>query len=318
MNNPRKNELDIVVISSETDTVSQKDTRPIAEAIGVHARPMTMDSKVLLLHVNQHKKCDAGAGEHHFVLVTEPSVIIPENGKRWAGHTYVGPLSEDFQPKFSFPWLNSPDPRVDFELSTWSERQSRIVVLSANKFSCIRGELYSLRRASILSNDRVRLFGENWNQGLLRSAKTLVLEYARALCSHAQIGAPNLNSFLAMSRLRSVKPADDKFATMSDYKYSLVIENSLELRTEKLYDAIEAGTIPIYVGPKVEDGIPTSLFHHAEPRLDSIRDALENIAEFVEFEQWREQRREWLGSRSYLAGSDERLGALVQLLRSKI
>jgi hypothetical protein len=89
---------------------------------------------------------------------------------------------------------------------------------------------------------------------------------------------------------------NDKLATMSSYKYALVIENSQEYMSEKLFDAFFAGCIPIYVGPKVEDyGIPKNLVVQAQPNLKSIKQALETAKE-MNFENFQQDLRKFLSN----------------------
>jgi len=63
---------------------------------------------------------------------------------------------------------------------------------------------------------------------------------------------------------RSYKGAvEDKFATLRGYKFTICFENSIfpGYITEKIFDAIFAGSIPIYYGaPDVKEYIPTEVF----------------------------------------------------------
>jgi hypothetical protein len=46
--------------------------------------------------------------------------------------------------------------------------------------------------------------------------------------------------------------SEDKFKTMENYSISVVIENSADYVSEKLFDSISSGAITIYVGPDLE------------------------------------------------------------------
>jgi enamine deaminase RidA (YjgF/YER057c/UK114 family) len=92
-----------------------------------------------------------------------------------------------------------------------------------------------------------------------------------------------------------------------------VIENSLELRTEKLYDAIESCSIPVYVGPDVEDGIPRGLYMQAEPTLSKVLAAMES-AMHIDIEQWKTARDNWMKTESYLNSDTERFNQLLREL----
>jgi len=57
--------------------------------------------------------------------------------------------------------------------------------------------------------------------------------------------------------------ADDKPATMAEYKFSLCFENAIwpGYVTEKIFDCLSVGTIPVYWGaPDIEDDVPASCF----------------------------------------------------------
>jgi hypothetical protein len=74
---------------------------------------------------------------------------------------------------------------------------------------------------------------------------------------------------------KSKGTVEDKLATMSKYKYALVIENSPEYMSEKLMEALFAGCIPIYVGPDPHDyGIPKNLVIWTRPTVRAIETSL--------------------------------------------
>jgi hypothetical protein len=83
---------------------------------------------------------------------------------------------------------------------------------------------------------------------------------------------------------------------LASYKYSLVIENSIEYMSEKLFDSLFAGTFPIYVGPNpVDFGIPEFVAIHAKPDADSIMKAIEQGRK-VDLNVWRASVLDWLKS----------------------
>jgi hypothetical protein len=87
-----------------------------------------------------------------------------------------------------------------------------------------------------------------------------------------------------------------KLETLSNYRYSIVIENSAEFMSEKLIDCLLAGTIPVYVGPSTHPfGIPQHLIFTAEPNLESINKALLK-AEESNWEAWRAAASDWVFS----------------------
>jgi hypothetical protein len=96
---------------------------------------------------------------------------------------------------------------------------------------------------------------------------------------------------------RSYKgPAEDKLATLSSYNYSVVIENSLDYMSEKLFDCLFAGVFPIYVGPDPREfGIPEFAAIHSKPNIESVLESI-NLARRVNLDEWRLSVLAWLSS----------------------
>lgn len=70
----------------------------------------------------------------------------------------------------------------------------------------------------------------------------------------------------------------EKTFVYQQYRYSIVIENSQSYISEKLFDVIVAGSVPIYVGPKLEEfSIPSEIALEAIPDLDCIRDKISHL-----------------------------------------
>jgi hypothetical protein len=118
-------------------------------------------------------------------------------------------------------------------------------------------------------NHHVDIFGSKWNLGILKDSKNAI-KSLRSISSGATF------SFNSLSNIGErfdnyFGNAVNKIETLSDYRYSLVIENSLEYISEKLVDAILAGTVPIYVGPDLElCGFPVGIAITCKPEVDDI------------------------------------------------
>jgi hypothetical protein len=178
----------------------------------------------------------------------------------------------------------------------------RFVVVNSNQLSLVDGELYSLRRECIHKIKQIELYGNGWNIGILRK---LVI----ALYQSWRIFRLGLRPHFRSMKLFFKKPKsyggvlNDKLGEMAKFKYALVIENSMQHLTEKLFDAFFAKCIPIYVGPKVADfGIPSDLVIQAEPTLVGVRNAMKRATEVdptlwsTSVDLWlnqKETRKEW-------------------------
>jgi len=220
---------------------------------------------------------------HRILVLWEPRVHKPENFKA----KYISQFGHVFSPspywtsavrhscthKFRFP----QGQLIDSSFCPWEERKSEVVLFQSNKFSLIKGENFTLRRRVVhqLRSD-FELYGSGWNS-ISHSLFDLVRATIKSIISQAE---SSISSYkFAFVRSRNVNGyIINKDEVMSTFKYSLVIENSSDYVSEKLFEVIRCGTIPIYIGPNLEDfGIPSSIAALAMPSVESIQQTLEDL-----------------------------------------
>ena len=180
-----------------------------------------------------------------------------------------------------------------FKVLNSHQRINRVVLINGNKLSLIKGEHYSLRRSCASKIEKIDLYGTSWDLSFLTKLKCLF--GALKICVGGRIlpHISGLSGFFAGYPQWKGAPRD-KLETMQRYRISLVIENSCEFLTEKLFDSLFAGCIPIYVGPDIGDfGIPRELVVQVEPNVDAIRKGIET-ASGLDYEKWRIACLEWL------------------------
>jgi hypothetical protein len=226
-----------------------------------------------------------------FAIVTEPTIVLPHLRWKiwrhlfrkifWLGHkSWAG----DFYPRpYQFP-----DP---LKIQNDQTRESLVVFVNANKMSMTAGELYSLRREVLSANSSIQVYGSGWSDSIALRVLRLIKESLIALQTPLRFGLGFRWMFLQPTNYHGV--AGDKISETAKYKVALVIENSFELVTEKIFDAWLAGCIPVYVGPNLKSlGLPENLFLQAAPNLASIeaeiiRALALNHAEFLsELTDW--------------------------------
>jgi len=173
-----------------------------------------------------------------------------------------------------------------------AERGDSAVLVNANKLSLNPSELYSLRRKCIKGLPFVSPYGEGWNAGFVGKMKTLAIEI-RKNPSRNVFRYP-ANGRLWFHRWPEMEAPLDKSKTLSRFRYCLVIENDLNYMSEKLFDALFAGCIPIYVGPPISDyGIPDDFVIQAEPSVLSIESAYER-AKMLDYQDFLRKLHTWL------------------------
>jgi len=237
---------------------------------------------------------------HSLLIRTEPTIVLPKNYWPSTQNRFGQVLTLGGDPSVgidSLPWPQVWPETDDAFLYQGKARQDKIVSISGNKLSLISGELYSLRRKCIQQLSDLVFFGKGWDLTFLNKLETALKAFLFALISWRLPKLSALDCWFSRYP-RWGGAVDDKRQVMSDYNYALVIENSLEYVSEKLFDAFFAGCIPIYVGPLVSKyGIPQELVIQADPDLESIRRAIES-ARSLSYEVWFSGVKSFLESES--------------------
>lgn len=150
-------------------------------------------------------------------------------------------------------WPQPYDHVIDHYWSN-NDRMRRLVVINGNHNPLLRlkynsGELYSTRisaMAELAKMDAVDLYGRGWNQWW--HPNSMWLPY--------WLNYPNLMRIYKGS-------CTSKYEVLSRYHFCLCIENIAMdgYITEKIFDCLYAGTIPVYVGAKdIDQYIPKEAY----------------------------------------------------------
>jgi len=244
--------------------------------------------------ISQLGLADSGAT----LVRMEPKVVLPANFARGRSRQFEKIITLGGIPGQAdngLPWPQNWPAQFSFSDPERKSRLERAVLVNSHKISLIKGELYSLRRASLLQIKEIDLYGPGWESPISIQIIKLLKAFMFAILN---LQFPQIQSmrwwFRKFKNWQGVAP--EKVEIMSNYKYALVIENSHEYMSEKLFDAFFAGCIPVYVGPPVEKfGIPKELVFQAEPNLESISRALHQ-AKLKDYEDYLRSLKKYLES----------------------
>lgn len=192
-----------------------------------------------------------------------------------------------------FKWPQLMLEKQDESFEKWALRENKSVMVLANKFSAFKGELYSLRRELGIKSARnsiMDLYGDKWNLNKMYSYRhyfgTLIRTpiWKISLNSWRYIGSQQKN-YKGISR--------DKAETCRNYRIVVVLENSIDYISEKLFDAFASGAIVIYVGPPLNQfGIPNESAISIEPDVDSILTKIIEITNLKTEDQYEISRNQ--------------------------
>lgn len=213
------------------------------------------------------------------LVLWEPKVTRPSNFNK----ARIKEFNRIFSP--SQLWLSGsnveyfPWPQNSFELwksrwIDWEERSNQILAFQSNKFSFTKGEMYSLRRKVVKElEEEIDLYGLGWGSG-----RYISLHLGKSAYNHLR-----WNGFkdLVIPRHCFVKHhknlgfSTEKMKLLLASKFSLVVENSKDYVSEKLFESAVTGNIAIYIGPKLSNfGIP-KIAIEARDDVNDIFEAIE-------------------------------------------
>jgi len=235
------------------------------------------------------------AGRFNVLLRSEPRCVLPAGySKRAIGlNNHIMTFGKPHKDSTSEVW-----PQFFDENSLkheWHERDNlRAVIVNANKLNLSRGELYTLRRECIANLNCVKIYGEDWNTSKKARIKVVIIEIFKSPIKHLLNFSFHSKYWFAQWPL--IVAPEDKNEVLLKYKVSLVIENEMTYLSEKLFDVLASGCIPVYVGPEVSDyGIPRSLVFQSKPNLRSIENQIE-LAFKMDYSIFRHELARWLNS----------------------
>jgi len=229
----------------------------------------------------------------------EPKIVRPQNYRAdFLSHmNFV--IDVGRPPNASISRVNWPQDWnlkiLELSKSNSPYRVDKSVIINRNLMSFVEGEMYSLRRLLAQRSSEIDVWGMGWQMPFIKRAIRVIEELMIPLRHGFPVKLSSVRGWFK-SPLSYKGPSEDKLATLSKYKYSIVIENSLDYMSEKLFDCFFAGTFPIYVGPDPREfGIPEFAAIHSKPNIESVLESI-NLARRVNLDEWRSSVLAWLSS----------------------
>ena len=177
--------------------------------------------------------------------------------------------------------FNWPQGKATRKIQTdrkWLKRKHKFVLIGSNKYSVCKGELYSLRR-TVLKNHKTKkfidLFGHGWNKSFIYDFKDVVSSLIKTNYKNYSINSIRL---FARKYTNYQGISLNKNDTLNKYKFALIIENSTEYISEKLFEALENECIVLYVGGNLkENDLNKNIAIQASTNTADVFDKLNKI-----------------------------------------
>lgn len=240
--------------------------------------------------------------QRRILLVFEPSVVLPSNYSPLRREEFQGGIIA-FTPEQYGSFL--PLPQLDWKaeklpLSRENISKSSVCLINANKISLLPGSNYGLRRKVIRafarSDIEITLAGPGWD----RSFRDQVKENLKAIkhCLKNRVFPNVMELSLLPFNLKGVNyvgPIENKYSFANKFDFGLVIENSNHYVSEKIFDAVLSGLVPLYVGPELSNfGIPSNIAAIIKDRPSAFVQKVKSLSS-DERNKILEAGRSWIG-----------------------
>lgn len=221
----------------------------------------------LFLDLPEHISPSLSFGSNAALVVFEPRVVNPYEYRsdvldRFAHVIRISHLQQLNAKTIDWRQGQIPEhlkPRPRRNLEALAVKSLTIGMINENKQSLVRGSEYATRVRAIRELSRagfnISVAGKNWDRPLRWLAFKYIKELQRALRGKAAISLANIiffrSSSKSLERVNFLGPVLDAVEYLETVDIALVIENERTYVSEKLFQALFAGAIPIYIGPQL-------------------------------------------------------------------
>ncbi len=187
----------------------------------------------------------------------------------------------------------------------YDKRLFSVGILNENKFSFVPGNLYKYRVTSIKSLAQggidVHLGGGTWRNGFLYNMRGQFLALGSLLKNRLHFDLREFNLGLgSWKNLTLHGRVPDSIDFFLPYEFALIIENDPDYISEKLLNAVQAGCVPLFVGPPLQEfDLPAEMAIQISQTRDSALKAVRHLSE-----EQREKVK--IAGRKFLASEKQR------------
>jgi hypothetical protein len=153
-------------------------------------------------------------------------------------------------------WVNPPYDYIRHNTEE-SLRTQEVVMVNSAKFSANHRSLYGFRRKVSkklrLLGISYDLIGDNWKMSKKKELRERIWAVRKEFAAGNMPSLHEAFSDFFYNYPEYIGRVENKIHKMSKYKYAIIIENENDYISEKLFDAVAAGCVPIYVGASLNN-----------------------------------------------------------------
>lgn len=265
-------------------------------AIEQNANCTDTEDLEICVSFNHHPSRNLPEADFRVLILWEPSAVMPWQYRKEIRERFelVIPMSSWRASNLGYEYFSfHPFATPNSYISPWKERNLKLVMINAAKFSAGPKSNYGLRRsASRLlcdSNYSYKLYGQDWQMSRREEVKKRIAALRNSIRGREKIDFSELTSHLFSKYPEYLGSVDDKIALLGEAEMSLVIENESDWVTEKVFDSICAGAVPIYVGPDLSRDFKEleQCLIRADEKAEDIVKTVKNVSQELLFSKKR-------------------------------
>lgn len=262
--------------------------------LGIELVPITRKSVDLLIFFEFRREAKKllkkTQKENRALFTIEPQSVNPfqylKRSQSKFGKVFViSPLFVSNESQIYFDWFCILEKVKNFspDINSNQERRIALSIVNANKFSFTKNSQYMIRTRLIkqLSTLGIEIIvaGNQWQINFLNQFYRQLKSFINALINYQK---PNWKGFYlplkTNDKIRLIGTVENEIEHLQKFEYALVIENDSQYLSEKLFNAICAGCVPLYFGPNLKlFGIPEAVaINISEMKPDKIVELASN------------------------------------------
>jgi len=198
-----------------------------------------------------------------------------------------------------------------FEFENWVNRRYLVTFIGGNKVGLGKSRNYDFRskKIKLLLKQGLVVYGEFWDHDIWNRLSNRIRTLVWGIRTNQVANTFGIFKGIFYRYPGAMGTVEDKSDVLLQSKFTLIIENSNNFVTEKIFDAMLAGSIPIYYGPRlILPGISEELvirFESIGPEIsaelskitnEEIIDRLRMISNYLSSEEFREN---WLAEKIF-------------------
>jgi len=222
------------------------------------------------------------------LIMREPEAVLPS--------AHAGVVEAEFKVVFMMGSRQKSGkviqwPQIFSDGQFPSSPKEGVCAVASWRVSFMSRNLYGLRARAFRCFE-IDTYGRGWHDGVLTKLKEVVFQLRAAVTSGGEM-AFQMDQLTSTPR-HYMGELRDKMSLKGKYKVMLVIENSPDYMSEKLFDAFRLGSIPVYCGAQTSDyGIPSDLVIQVNPELEAIEAGIK-LALSLDYSMWVKRLNRWL------------------------